>query len=138
MRRQRLEIQRSAIKRLDGWLETVENMLEEERESVPEPLIREIAAFLREVNPKLHRALLRNRTREASRVLDVLFDAQELALPGFVEPAHDELGETASGGRAASAANGPGVHRGDRDRVLARVHDEGVQRRPGPLVDQGG
>lgn len=96
LRRQRLEIQRSAIKRLDGWLETVENMLEEERESVPEPLIREIAAFLREVNPKLHRALLRNRTREASRVLDVLFDAQELALPGFVEPAHDELVETAS------------------------------------------
>jgi hypothetical protein len=97
LRRQRLEIQRSAIKRLDGWLETVENMLEEERETVPEPLIREIAAFLREVNPKLHRALLRNRTREASRVLDVLFDAQELALPGFVEPAYDEqLVETAS------------------------------------------
>lgn len=85
-RRQRLELQRQDIKRLDSWLETVENMLEEERATVPEPLIREIAAYLREINPKLHRALLRNRTREASRVLDVLFDAQELVLPGFIEP----------------------------------------------------
>lgn len=84
-RRLRLEAQKADIKRLDGWLETVENMLEEDRETVPEPLIREIAAYLREINPKLHRALLRNRTREASRVLDVLFDAQELVLPGFVE-----------------------------------------------------
>ena len=48
-------------------------------------VIREIAAFLREVNPKLHRALLRNRAREASRVLDVLFDAQEYLLPHFAE-----------------------------------------------------
>ena len=94
-RRRRLEIQKADIKRLDGWLETVENMLEEERETVPEPLIREIAAYLREINPKLHRALLRNRTREASRVLDVLFDAQELVLPGFVEPSLTELTESA-------------------------------------------
>ena len=85
-RRHRLELQKSDIKRLDGWLETVENMLEGERETVPEPLIREIAAYLREINPKLHRALLRNRARDAGRVLDVLFDAQELVLPGFVEP----------------------------------------------------
>ena len=89
-RRRRLELQKADIKRLDGWLETVETMLEEERECVPEPLIREIAAYLREINPKLHRALLRNRTREASRVLDVLFDAQELVLPGFIEPALTE------------------------------------------------
>jgi len=37
------------------------------------------------VDPKLHRALLRNRAREASRVLDVLFDAQEYLLPRFAE-----------------------------------------------------
>ena len=86
LRRRRLEMQKEDIRRLDGWLESVENMLEEEQLTVPEPLIREIAAFLREINPKLHRALLRNRAREASRVLDVLFDAQELVLPGFVEP----------------------------------------------------
>jgi len=89
-RHRRLELQKADIKRLDGWLETVENMLEEEREFVPEPLIREIAAYLREINPKLHRALLRNRTREASRVLDVLFDAQELVLPGWNETALTE------------------------------------------------
>ena len=86
LRRHRLELQKQDIRRLDAWLETVENMLEGDQGSVPEPLVREIAAFLREVNPKLHRALLRNRARDAARVLDVLFDAQELILPGFVEP----------------------------------------------------
>lgn len=86
LRRHRLELQKQDIRRLDAWLETVENMLEGDQGSVPEPLVREIAAFLREVNPKLHRALLRNRARDAARVLDVLFDAQELLLPSFVEP----------------------------------------------------
>jgi len=95
-RRRRFELQRQDIRRLDAWLETVENMLESDQETVPEPLIREMAAYLRELNPKLHRALLRNRTREASRVLDVLFDAQELVLPGFIEPGYeDSLTETA-------------------------------------------
>ena len=40
-------------------------------------LIKEIAPFLRALEPKLHRSLLRNRTRDASRVLDILFDAQD-------------------------------------------------------------
>ena len=52
---------------------------------MPEPLVKEIGSFLRDVDPKLHRALIRNRAREASRVLDVLFDAQEYLLPHFAE-----------------------------------------------------
>ena len=70
------------MRRLDSWLETIETMLEEDRREVPEPLVKEIAGFLREVDPKLHRAMLRNRTRDAARVLDILFDAQEYLLPG--------------------------------------------------------
>jgi hypothetical protein len=84
-RRQRLLAQRAELRQLDLWLNQVETMLEEDQRVVPEPLVREMATFLREVDPKLHRALLRNRLREASRVLDVLFDAQEYLLPHFAE-----------------------------------------------------
>lgn len=84
--RQRVQFERRReVRRLDSWLDQVESMLEVDRRTVPEPLVREIAAFLREIDPKLHRALLRNREREASRVLDVLFDAQENLLPGGAE-----------------------------------------------------
>ena len=85
IRRQRMLARRAELRQVDGWLNQVEGMLEEDQRIVPEPLIKEIASFLREVDPKLHRALLRNRTREASRVLDVLFDAQEYLLPTFAE-----------------------------------------------------
>ncbi len=84
-RRQRLRAQRADVRQIDDWLNQVEGMLEEDQRVVPEPLVRQIAAFLRDVDPKLHRALLRNRAREASRVLDVLFDAQEYLLPRFAE-----------------------------------------------------
>ncbi|HEX6350890.1 MAG TPA: hypothetical protein VF160_16060 [Candidatus Dormibacteraeota bacterium] len=84
-RQQRLLAQRAEIRQLDTWLNTIEGMLEGDERTVPEPLVREIGGFLREVDPKLHRALLRNRARDASRVLDVLFDAQEYLLPRFAE-----------------------------------------------------
>lgn len=84
-RQRRLLEQRADMRRLDTWLNTVELMLEEEQRTVPEPLVKEIGCFLRDVDPKLHRALLRNRAREASRVLDVLFDAQEYLLPHYAE-----------------------------------------------------
>jgi hypothetical protein len=84
-REQRILARRSEMRQLDSWLNTIELMLEEEQRTVPEPLVREIGSFLRDVDPKLHRALLRNRAREASRVLDVLFDAQEYLLPRFAE-----------------------------------------------------
>jgi len=84
-REQRILARRSEMRQLDTWLNTVEGMLEGDARTVPEPLVREIGSFLRDVDPKLHRALLRNRAREASRVLDVLFDAQEYLLPHFAE-----------------------------------------------------
>src|SRR5437868_14998346 len=84
-REQRLLARRADIRQLDSWLNTVEGMLEGDERTVPEPLVKEIGTFLRDVDPKLHRALLRNRAREASRVLDVLFDAQEYLLPHFAE-----------------------------------------------------
>ncbi len=76
---------RSDMRQLDTWLNTVEGMLEGDERTVPELLVKQIGTFLRDVDPKLHRALLRNRAREASRVLDVLFDAQEYLLPRFAE-----------------------------------------------------
>ncbi len=85
VRRQRLLARRADMRRLDTWLNTVEVILEEEQRTVPESLVKEIGCFLRDVDPKLHRALLRNRAREASRVLDVLFDAQEYLLPRYAE-----------------------------------------------------
>ncbi len=84
-RRRRLLARRADMRQLDRWLNQVESMLEDDRRVVPEPLVKEIAGYLRDVDPKLHRALLRNRAREASRVLDVLFDAQEYLLPRFAE-----------------------------------------------------
>ena len=84
-RRREMMERRAELRRLDTWLDDVEGMLEGDQRVVPEPLVKEIARFLREVDPKLHRTLLRNRTRDASRVLDVLFDAQEFLLPRFAE-----------------------------------------------------
>ena len=86
-RRQSLLARRQDLKKIDAWLEQVECMLEVDQREVPEPLIKEIAPYLRALDPKLHRSLLRNRTREASRVLDILFDAQERLLPVLAETA---------------------------------------------------
>lgn len=85
LRRRRLLARRADVRQVDTWLNSVEGMLEGDQRTVPEPLVKEIAGFLREIDPKLHRALLRNRTRDASRVLDILFDAQEYMLPRFSE-----------------------------------------------------
>lgn len=80
--RRRLALaRRESMRQLDRWLEQIEQMLEEDRREVPEAVVRDIGSFLRGFDNKLYRALLRNRTREASRVLDVLFDAQEALLP---------------------------------------------------------
>ena len=87
VRRRQLSRRKEALHQVDSWLEDVETMLEGDQRTVPEPLVKEIAGFLRGIDPKLHRNLLRNRSREAARVLDVLFDAQEHLLPGLSETA---------------------------------------------------
>ncbi|HLQ62242.1 MAG TPA: hypothetical protein VK131_10285 [Candidatus Acidoferrales bacterium] len=80
-RRRRLLARREDLRRLDAWLDQIESMLEADQQTVPEPLVKEIGTFVRHLEPRLHRNLQRNRSREAARVLDVLFDAQETLLP---------------------------------------------------------
>lgn len=75
-RKDRREARRRHVRTLDRWLTAMETMLEEDRRTVPESLFREIDCFLREQTPPLHRELRMNRSRDAARVLDVLFDAQ--------------------------------------------------------------
>ncbi len=87
LRQLEMQERRREMRQLDRWLNQVESMLEDDRRVVPEPVVKEIASFLRELDPKLHRALLRNRERDASRILDILFDAQEALLPSAGEVA---------------------------------------------------
>jgi hypothetical protein len=79
-RRQRLRQRKDTIQRLDGWLDAVEDLLEQDRHTVPEALVGEIGDFVQRIDPKLQQSLLRNRTREAAEVLDVLFEAQEAVM----------------------------------------------------------
>jgi hypothetical protein len=72
------------MRRLDHWLGLVEGILEQDHKTVPEPLVSEIADFIQDIDPKLRRDLARNRARSATRVLDVLFDAQEQLMPRTV------------------------------------------------------
>jgi len=58
----------------------VENLVENEYREVPAALMDEIMRFLRPLSRKLMRALTRNVARDAVRVLDVRFDAQELLM----------------------------------------------------------
>ena len=75
------------MRKLDAWLAHVEDMLERDSRTVPEPLMKEIGRFLRPIHPRLYRNLRRNRDRDAARLLDTLFDAQELVLPGLEDTA---------------------------------------------------
>lgn len=80
-RRHALRSRRRPIQLLDHWLSQVETLIERNDAVVPEPLVSEIARFLGKLNPRLHRRLRRNGKREAVRVLDVLFEAEEQFLP---------------------------------------------------------
>lgn len=80
-RRRRRAERRVHRRKVDGWLHAIEDILEVDQRTVPEPLVKEIAIFLRKEAPPLHRELLRNRDRDAARVLDVLFDAQDALRP---------------------------------------------------------
>jgi hypothetical protein len=72
---------RRPIKLLDHWLNQVETLVERNDSPVPEPLIGEIARFMGKFDPRLYRRLRRHGPRKASRVLDLLFEAEELFLP---------------------------------------------------------
>jgi hypothetical protein len=80
--RREQEIRRRAdVRRVDDFLLIVETIIEQKRSEVPPTLMDEIVRFVRPISRKLLRALNRNVTRDPVRVLDVLFDVQQLLLP---------------------------------------------------------
>lgn len=86
-RQRKLAQERELHQRLDTWLAQIEDMLEDDRRTIPESLYRELAAFLRRHAPALHKTLVRSKTRDAAQVLDIVFDAQEvLKCPARVRP----------------------------------------------------
>jgi len=79
--RRNQELKRRAdVRRADDFLLSIEDVIENRR-AVPAPLMDEITQFVRPLSRKLLRALNRNITRDPVRVLDVLFDVQQLLLP---------------------------------------------------------
>ncbi len=72
---------RADVRRTDDFLLSIEEIIENRRGAVPAPLMDEITRFVRPLSRKLLRALNRNVARDPVRVLDVLFDVQELLLP---------------------------------------------------------
>jgi hypothetical protein len=75
---------RADVRKVDAFLLVVENLIERKQPEVPGPLMEEITRFVRPLSRKLVRALNRNVTRDPVRVLDVLFDAQQMLLPRFL------------------------------------------------------
>ena len=72
---------RADVRRVDAFLLQIEDLIERRHTEVPAPLMDEIVRFVRPISRKLLRALNRNVTRDPVRVLDVLFDVQQLLLP---------------------------------------------------------
>jgi hypothetical protein len=79
-RRQAELRRRAGVRQVDQYLLQVENLIEGRHTTLPEPLMHEIMNFVRPLSRKLHRGLTRNLTRDPVRVLDVLFDAQQLLM----------------------------------------------------------
>ncbi|SRR5713226_3598926 len=79
-RRQAERRQRAGVRQVDSFLLQVENLIEGRHSAIPESLMEEIMRFVRPLSRKLHRVLSRNITRDPVRVLDVLFDAQQLLI----------------------------------------------------------
>jgi hypothetical protein len=80
--RRNQELKRRAdVRRVDDFLLSIEDIIENRRGTVPAPLMDEITRFVRPLSRKLLRALNRNVTSDPVRVLDVLFGCQQLLLP---------------------------------------------------------
>src|SRR2546425_12532355 len=69
------------VRGLAAFLLAIKDIMETQRGAAPAPLMDEITRFVRPLSRKLLRALNRNVTRDPVRVLDVLFDVQQLLLP---------------------------------------------------------
>jgi hypothetical protein len=70
---------RRAIREADALLLQMEELIESGRRQVPPPLLDEVLRFVRPLSRKLFRHLVQQRL-EPVRVLDIIFDAQQLLL----------------------------------------------------------
>ncbi|HEV7676967.1 MAG TPA: hypothetical protein VGQ42_00190 [Candidatus Dormibacteraeota bacterium] len=75
--RERRAAARASFERTEAYMWTIEEMLEGGSERVPDPLVIEIARFVRPFSRRLARMLTRDPDRNPVHVLDVLFDVQE-------------------------------------------------------------
>ena len=80
--RRNQELKRRAdVRRVDDFLLSIEDIIENRHGAVPAALMEDITRFVRPLSRKLLRTLNRNVTGDPVRVLDVLFDCQQLLLP---------------------------------------------------------
>lgn len=75
--RERRQEMRASFQRAEGYMWQIEEILEEGSERVPDPLVTEIARFVRPYSRRLARLLTRDPDRNPVQVLDVLFEVQE-------------------------------------------------------------
>jgi len=75
--RERRRDARAPFARAEGYMWQIEEMLEDGADRVPDPLVVEIARFVRPHSRRLARSLTRDPERNPVQVLDVLFDVQE-------------------------------------------------------------
>ena len=68
---------RASFERAEHYMWAIEEMLEDGTDRVPDPLVIEIARFVRPFSRRLARMLTRDPDRNPVQVLDVLFDVQE-------------------------------------------------------------
>lgn len=70
---------RRAIREADALLLQMEELIESGRAQIPPPLLDQVLRFVRPLSRKLFRHLVQQRP-EPVRVLDIIFDAQQLLL----------------------------------------------------------
>lgn len=75
--RERRRAMRAGFERAEGYMWQIEEMLEDGAAHVPDPVLTEIARFVRPYSRRLARLLTRDEERNPVQVLDVLFDVQE-------------------------------------------------------------
>ena len=72
---------------LDAWIVHLESMLEKDEKVVPEPFVRVVSRFVLPIDARLYRSVRRNRERDAVKLLDILFEAQQALLPTLARSA---------------------------------------------------
>ena len=75
--RERRREMRAGFERTEGYMWQIEDILEEGTAHVPDPLVTEIARFVRPYSRRLARLITRDPEHSPVQVLDVLFDVQE-------------------------------------------------------------